>query len=184
MRRRTLLPLLVLAFAPLAARAEGPAFKADLPVLVTSAGQSLAGFTVKTVMTRNGIANDYKPLASAAEIANYRTLVIAFGASVKGFGAAGITSDSEMARTRAIIQAARAAKIALIGVHIGGAEARGGLSQAFVDYVAPSVDYLVVWDDGNADGFFTTLAREKSLPLTVVRQPLEVGQVLKPVFGK
>ncbi len=135
-------------------------------------------------MTRNGLANDYKPLAGADEIRNFKTLVIAFGASVKGFGAAGITAESEMARTRAILQAAREAKVKLIGVHIGGAEGRGGLSQQFVEYVTPNVDYLVVWDDGNADGFFTKTAQAKNVPLTLVKQPLEIGQVLKPVFGK
>ena len=176
---------LSLVFAPLSVRAQNtPAapFKAPLPVMVTSSGQSLDGFTAKTLLTRAGVANEYKALAKVPDLDKVKTLVIAFGASVKGFGTAGVTADSELVRTRELLAAAREKKIRVIGMHIGGAERRTGLSKEIVELVAPASEWLIVWDDGNADGYFTKLAAEKKIPLTVIKQPMESGKVLATAF--
>lgn len=175
--------VLLAAFALVPARAQAP-IKAELPVLVTSSGQALDAFTVKTFLGRAGVENQYKALASTDDLKDVKTLVIAFGASVKGFGAASVSAETEIARTKAILNLARERKITLIGVHIGGAERRDGLSRQFVELVAPAVDYLVVWQDGNADGYFTKLAFEKKIPITVIPQPIEIGKTLAQVFGK
>ena len=157
---------------------------AELPVLITSSGQSLDAFTVKTLLGRTGVTHEYKALAKASDLGGAKTLVIAFGASVKGFGSAGVTADTEIARTRELLAAAAEKKIKVVGVHIGGAERRSGLSKQFVDLVAPAAAWLIVWEDGNGDGFFTKLAEEKKIPLTVVKQPMETGKVLAGAFGK
>jgi len=176
--------ILLLALAvPAAAHAQAP-IKAELPVLVTSSGQALDAFTVKTFLGRAGVENQYKALAQPADLAGVKTLIIAFGASVKGFGAAAVTAETEMARTNALLKLARERKITLIGVHVGGAERREGLSKQFVELVAPAVDYLVVWQDGNADGYFTRVATEKKIPVSIIPQPIEVGKTLAQAFGK
>ena len=167
---------------PFTAAAQGVPFKLELPVLVTSSGQSLDAFTAKTLLTRAGVVNEYKGLAKVADLDKVRTLVIAFGASVKGFGAAGVTADSELVRTRELLAAAREKKIRVIGMHLGGAERRTGLSTAIVELVAPASEWLIVWEDGNADGYFTKLAAEKKIPLTVLKQPMESGKVLAAAF--
>lgn len=164
--------------------AQAPKVTAELPVLVTSAGQSLDAFTVKTLLTRAGVANDYKALAKSGDLGQAKSLVIAFGASVKGFGSAGVTADTEMARTKELLAAAAERKIKVIGVHVGGSERRTGLSKQFVELVAPASAWLVVWEDGNADGFFTKLAETKKIPLTLIKQPMETGKVLASAFGK
>jgi hypothetical protein len=181
---RFCLALAGVVMAALPAHAEDPAFKAELPVLVTSSGQALDGFTVKTLLTRAKVANDYKVQAVAADLADKKTLIVAIGASVKGFGAAGITADSEVARTKELLAEAKRKNIKTIGVHIGGAERREGLSKQFVELVTPAVDYLVVWEDGNADGYFNRVAEEKKIPLTIVKQPLEAGKVLSRALGQ
>jgi hypothetical protein len=157
---------------------------APLPVLVTSAGQALDGFTTKTLLTRANVPNDYKPLAEPGDLGDVKTLIIVMGASVKGFGQAGITAESEMTRTKALLAAAKEKKIHLIGVHIGGADRREGMSKQFVELVAPAVDHLVVWQDGNADGYFSKIADEKKIPLTLLQQPIQAGKILAPAFGK
>ena len=171
-----------LACASFGAAAQGAPFKAELPVLVTSSGQSLDAFTAKTLLTRAGVVNEYKGLAKVADLDKAKTLVIAFGASVKGFGAAGVTADSELIRTRELLAAAREKKIRVIGMHIGGAERRTGLSKEIVELVAPASEWLIVWEDGNADGYFTRLAAEKRIPITVLKQPMESGKVLASAF--
>lgn len=157
-------------------------FKAESPVLVTSAGQSLDGFTTKTLLTRAGIANDYKALATGADLEKVKTLIIAFGASVKGFGAAGITIDTEIARTTNLLAVARAKKIRIIGMHLGGAERRTGMSKEIVEIVAPACDWLIVWEDGNADGYFAKLSTEKKIPLNLLKQPMEAGRTIAMAF--
>lgn len=163
--------------------AEAP-FRAELPALVTSSGQALDAFTVKTLLGRAGVPHEYNPRAGAADVKAFKTMVIAIGVSVKGFGAAGITADTEMARTRALLETAKANKVRVVGVHIGGTQRREGPSEQFVQLVAPAADYLVVWEEGNADGYFTKVAAGKKIPLTLIKQPLEVGKALARAFGK
>jgi hypothetical protein len=180
---RVLSALLALGFSAPAIAQDAPV-KSELPVLVTSSGQALDAFTLKTLLTRAGVENTYEPLAKTERLAGMRTLVIVMGASVKGFGAAGVTADTEIARTRELLKTAKEQKIPTIGVHIGGAARRDNLSMQFVEVVAPAADYLVVWKDGNEDGYFTRVAGEKKVPLTTLNLPIEAGKTLAKSFGK
>ena len=150
----------------------------DSTVLVTSSGQALDAFTVKTLLTRGKIPNTYDPVATVDQLAGMKTLVIAFGASIKGFGAAGITAETELARTQALIDAAKSSGIKIIGVHIGGTERRQGLSEQFVQLVAASADALVVYQPGDEDGFFTKTAADRGIELTLIEQPMKVGEAV------
>jgi hypothetical protein len=155
----------------------------ELPVLVTSSGQSLDGFTVKTLLTRAKIANDYDARAPVPMLEGKKTLIIVAGASVKGFGAAGITAETELARTRALLDAAKSKSIVIVGVHIGGAERRGGASEQFVQAVAAAADRLVVAKEGDADGYFAKTAKERAISIAVLERPLEVGPALAQQFA-
>lgn len=154
------------------------ALQASPPVLVASSGQALDAFAVQTLLTRAGVEVQYDPVATAANLEGIGTLVLAMGASVKGFGAAGITAETELARTRELMDAAETAGIPVIGVHIGGEERRGGLSEQFINLVSSEADALVVWPAGNADGYFDGVAKERGIPLITVEQPMQVGTVL------
>jgi hypothetical protein len=155
----------------------------ELPVLVTSSGQALDAFTVKTLLGRAGVSVDYDTHASVEKLDGKKTLIIVAGASVKGFGAAGITAESELARTRALLDTAKAKNIAVVGVHIGGAERRGGASEQFVKAVGSAADRLVVTKEGDQDGYFSGLAKERGIPLTLIDRPIEVGPALTQQFA-
>ena len=118
------------------------------------------------------------------QLGDAKTVIIAVGASNKGFGQAGITAETELARTKAILEAAKAKGIAIICVHIGGAERRKGLSVQFIELVAPAADYLVVSKDGNADDYFGELSRRTGAPLTVIERSLEVGKTLASLIAQ
>jgi hypothetical protein len=159
--------------------------EAPPPVLVTSSGQALDAFAVQTMLTRAGVEVEYDAVATAEQLEGIGTLVIAMGASVKGFGAAGITAETELARTQELLDAAEEAGITVIGVHIGGEERRGGLSEQFIEVVSGEADALVVWPAGNADGFFDSVAEERDVPLITVEQPMQVGTALtEQVLGQ
>lgn len=154
------------------------------PVLVTSSGQALDGFTVKTLLGRAGVNAAYDAKISAAALGDAKTIIIAVGASNKGFGQAGITAETELARTKAILETAKAKGIGVICVHIGGAERRKGLSVQFVELVAPAADQLVVWQDGNADDYFSDLSKATGKPLTLIERSLDVGKTLASLIAQ
>lgn len=181
MNRRSLFALsqpIVLAFALALPAAAQDELQAPPPVLVTSSGQALDAFAVQTLLTRAGVEVQYDPVATAEQLEGIGTVVIAMGASVKGFGAAGITAETELARTQALLDAAEAAGITVIGVHMGGEERRGGLSEQFINLVSGEADALVVWPMGNADGYFDSVAKERGIPMFTVDQPMKVGAAL------
>lgn len=158
-------------------------FKASLPVLITSSGQSPDAFVVKVLFDRAKIANDYDELATASQIGGAKTLVLVLGGSAKGLGAAGIDEDEELARVKGLIDEAKKKKISVIGIHIGGESRRGPLSAKFIEASAPQCDYLVIKEDGNADGYFTKLGTTNKIPVTTVKDSNEIGGILKAVFG-
>lgn len=158
--------------------------KLQLPVLVTSAGQALDAFTVKTLLGRASVNASYDAKATAAALDNVKTVIIAVGASNKGFGQAGITAETETARTKAILDAAKSKGIPVVCVHIGGAERRKGLSVQFVELVCPAADYIVVSKDGNADNYFDGIAKEKGTSLTIIDQSLDVGKAIAALIAK
>lgn len=171
--------LFVLAL--LALTTMGSAFAQE--VLVTSSGQSLDAFTVRTMAKRTGIENEYDPLASVELLNGKKTLIIAVGASIKGFGAAGITADIELTRTQDLIAAAKAQGTQIIGVHIGGLERRGGQSEQFIQLVADNADALVVTEAGNEDGYFTTVSEARGIPLSIIKQPALIGTALAEIIN-
>jgi hypothetical protein len=166
---------------PAAAQAE---LKLQMPVLVTSSGQALDAFTVKTLLGRAGVNAAYDPKATATALEGVKSVIIAVGASNKGFGQAGITAETETERTKTILDAAKAKGIAVVCVHIGGAERRKGLSVQFVELVCPAANYLLVSKDGNADEYFTELSKKNNIPLTVIDQSLEAGKALAALMAQ
>jgi hypothetical protein len=128
--------------------------KAKLPLLTTSAGQSMDVTTVNIIMEEAGIPFDYcdvptvelleagvgladkesgegfhvevhTDLAKFPKGTAYKTVIFAVGASLKGMGASGLTVDSEENRLKSLIDACKKKKIFIIAVHVGGEATRG-----------------------------------------------------------
>ena len=166
--------------APCAAQT---AFKANQPALITSCGQSPDTFVVKVLCDRMKINVAYDPLINTEAVKDVRTLMVVIGGSAKGLGEAGIDDSQEIERVRAILTRAKDRKIPVVGIHIGGEARRGPLSAKFVELVSPRADYLIVAEDGNKDGYFTKLSKEKKIPLTTIKETLDLGDVLKRMFA-
>jgi len=188
--------LLVLGPAALAVRAEEA--KADLPVLITSCGQSNAPTTIKVVMQRLKMAFDIDPLATPEMLqakakagAPYKTLIITMGASLKGMGAAGIEIEDELNRAAALIAEARKQGVKIIGAHIEGLKRRAQGAAAgdttdeqTIDAVGPNSDLLLVYKEGNADGRFTSIAQAKKIPLIEFEKTVDLIPTLEKLFAK
>jgi hypothetical protein len=182
------LSLLALILGASPATAQNLSLKAPFapkPVLLTSVGQSADVEMVKVLLNRSKVAftldGAIKPASIAAVQA--KTLVLAIGGSSKGLGAAGISADAELERTKAVIAEARRLGMKIIGVHVGGEARRGELSDKFIHASVPFCDYVIVVSEGNQDGLFDKLCGSK-IPLDKVGKIAEVGVPLAAAFLK
>jgi hypothetical protein len=190
--------MLMMAVLPLALAAQAPEAKAELPVLITSCGQSNGPTTIKVVMGRLKMAYDIDPLASPETLqakakagTPYKSLIITMGASLKGMGAAGIEIEDELARTAALIAEARKEGIKIIGAHIEGLKRRAQGAAAgdttdeqSIDAVAPNSNILLVYKEGNADGRFTVISQAKKIPLIEFEKTVDLIPALEKLFAK
>lgn len=182
-----LVPLLFFgggAILPLAAYNLKTAF-APQPALLTSIGQSADVEMAKTIMARAKLNFTMDPTIKAQALAstNAKTLVIVIGGSSKGLGAAGISAETELERTKALLAEAKKRGMKIIGLHIGGEARRGELSDRFINEAVPSCDYFIVVEEGNKDGLFTKLCGNK-IPLDIVQKISQIGEPLAAAFLK
>ena len=115
----------------------------------------------------------------------YKCVLFAIGASLKGMGASGLTIEDEEKRLKEIIDYCKKNEIFIIGIHVGGVSKRGapgGDNERMIEAVAPFSDYLIVAQDSNKDGRFTTIAEENKIPLKEIEYALGLVDVLKQVF--
>jgi hypothetical protein len=115
----------------------------------------------------------------------YRTVVFALGASLKGMGASGLTVETEVKRVTEIIQYCKQNKIFIVAVHAGGQSKRGAPgsdNEKMIDAVAPFADYILVAKDGNKDGRFTTIGKDKKIPVSQVDYALGMVGLVKRLF--
>ena len=152
-------------------------------VLVTSIGQSADVSMLDALMKKVGAAYTFNATASADEVANYGTVILASGASSKGLGAAGISQEDELARAQAIVDTCKDKGIVVIMAHLGGSARRGALSDQFNDIALTCANYILVVEEGNNDGKFTTAAVDKGIPVTLVNSIADTLTPLTDIFG-
>ena len=141
----------------------------EAPILVTSFGQSADTSMMDAIMKRSGVKDyAFNALAKDTDIKNYKTVIIVCGASSKGLGAAGINETNP----------------AVIMCHLGGSMRRGVLSDKLTDMVLEVAKYMVVVEDANFDGKFTTVAQEKNIPLTYLYAIKDGMDVFSALFNK
>lgn len=161
---------------------EKGAFKA--PVFVTSFGQSTDAAMLDTLMKKIGVEYVYNATAKATDLQNYKTVVIAVGASTKGLGAAGISEAQETARATEIINFLKAnSDVKVICCHIGGSARRGTLSDAYADMVMDLSSLIVLKEDANFDYKFTKYAEEHNVPISLVYATKDTMTVFTEVFN-
>jgi hypothetical protein len=181
---------------PLAAQATGPT--AQLPVLLTSCGQSPGPERVKFFLNRLQIQHEFLAQATAEDLVAaqrggkpYKTLIVVTGASLKGMGAAGVSMPQELTRTAALIAEARKQGITIVGSHVEGMARRAqgaapgdNSDEQSIDAVMPNSAFMIIRKDGDEDGRFTRLSQGGKVPLLLFEKNMELGDLLGRVFGK
>jgi len=171
---------------------------ANEPILLTSCGQSPGPVRLKIFMQRLELAFDYNLMATANDLIAkkkegkpYKSLIIVTGASLKGMGAAGVSIDDELARTKALIEEAKKQGITVIGSHIEGmarrsqgASAGDNSDEQSIDAVCPNSTFMIIKKEGDEDGRFTAISKGKNIPLILFEMNNEMSDVLKKVYSK
>lgn len=155
------------------------------PALITSVGQSSDAAIVKVMLnTKLKLGFEYKPVAQAADVAAFKTVILVVGASAKGLGAAGIDLDQETARAKALLKTAKAKGIRVLVLHTGGENRRGKSSNDLIELVMPEADAAVVVASGNKDKLFNKLAEKRGIPVLEVEKITEAGEAVKGLFAQ
>jgi hypothetical protein len=113
------------------------------------------------------------------------------GASLKGMGAAGVSINDELSRIKALIAEAKRQNIKIIGAHIEGMARRAqgaapgdNSDEISIDAVCPFASLLIIKKDGDEDGRFTTISKDKNIPMIPFEKNLDLETVIKDLFGK
>jgi len=157
--------------------------KPSPPVLVTSLGQSLDAFQVQLAVRRAGIKFKYDARAEVDQLDDVKTLFLAVGASLKGFGDAGITIKDELARAGRLLDAAKSRGIPIVVLHMGGEERRDALSNQLIELTAPRAQRLIIREDSDPDGLFAKIAKDNKIPLAVIDNVTSLKQPLQELFA-
>ena len=172
--------------------------KAELPVLVTSCGQSPGPMKFKVFMKRLKLDFVYNLGATAEDLIAkkkegepFKTLIIVTGASLKGMGAAGVSVKDEIKRIKKLIAEAKKQGIKIIGAHVEGMARRAqGASpgdnsdELSIDAVCPEASLLIIRKDGDEDKKFTILSNAYKIPMLMFEKNMELGDVLNKLFNK
>ena len=172
--------------------------EAEQPILLTSCGQSPGPVRLKIFMDRLGLDFDYNLMATANDLIDrknegnpFKSIVIVTGASLKGMGAAGVSVEDELERTKELIAEANKQGIKIIGAHIEGmarrsqgAAAGDNSDELSIDAVCPNSFLMIIKKEGDSDGRFTTISNGKNIPMIVFEKNSEISDVLSQVFIK
>ena len=154
------------------------------PAILTSIGQSADVDIANTLCTKAGIEVTMNKNITGADLSDdCKTLILAVGGSSKGLGAAGIDADQELARTDALISAAKEKGIIVLALHTGGSARRGTLSDSFITPAFQGCDAAIVVSEGDSDGLMSGILSGNGTPAIYVDNTAGTLDALKTAFG-
>ena len=154
------------------------------PAILTSIGQSADVDIANTLCTKAGIEVTMNKNITGADLPDdCKTLILAVGGSSKGLGAAGIDADQELARTDALISAAKEKGIVVLALHTGGSARRGTLSDSFITPAFQGCDAAIVVSEGDSDGLMSGILSGNGTPAIYIDNTAGTLDALKTAFG-
>jgi hypothetical protein len=172
--------VLTAASAPVSAQSQDPRFEG--PLLITAAGQSPDAQLASILARRAGIEHTLSNMATVSDLAGVKSLGIVVGASLKGLGAAGLDTNKEKERVRALIAEANTRSIPVLFFHLGGEQRRGQLTDELITEYLPLAHWALIVKSGNQDGLMTRLSNDKKIPLHEVERTTDGAAPLRDAF--
>jgi hypothetical protein len=98
-------------------------------------------------------------------------------------GSAGVSINQELTRINTLINQANRMGMTIVGCHIEGEARRGGYDEDIINQIAPRMNYLIVRNDGNADGIFNRIAQQNNIPITFIDRTSALQQIFTEIFN-
>jgi hypothetical protein len=155
----------------------------ETPILLTCAGQSVDIKLAGVLLKRLKIDYVSNPEATTADLKGFKTLIVVPGYSSKGLGSAGISRDDELKRVADLLAGADKANVRVMALHLGGKARRGVQSDEFNAMAVEASDLAIIVAQGDEDGFFSKLCKEKGIPLEVVDVMASAMKPLEAAFA-
>ena len=118
---------------------------------------------------------------TAADVEDGGVVFVVVGTSGKGLGAAKTDLNGEKARANDFIAKEG---ITLVVFHVGGEGRRGAQSDPIIEIVCPKAAVLLVVNTGNADGLFTTIAKDNNIDLYLFSKTIKLDSAIKTLLNK
>ena len=174
--------LIVIIFSSLT-YAENTKYYPAQPVAITCPGQNPDGLMVKVVLEKENVDFFYHPFLEAENLKNYPTIFISVGHSCKGVGAAGIDFESELQRSKDLIEEARAKNKFIVLTHFGGKNRREERSDKLLKIAAPYADYMIISKSSNFDNYFSEIAIKYDIPLAEADNLSQIKPIISRLFN-
>jgi len=171
-----------LAFLPARDEGQAPVAVFEPPLLITSVGQSPDVQLAVVLAKRAGLEHSLVKMATEKDLEGAKSVALVLGASLKGLGAAGLDTAKEKARVRALLTEAARRKIPVLGLHLGGDQRRGELTDELVSEFLPAAKMAVIVKSANKDGLFTKVCGAGNIPLVEVEKTADAADVLRSAF--
>lgn len=159
-------------------------FKAEEPILITSAGQSADILMVKVLAKKANLNFIFDKTAAPEKVDEAKSIFLVCGGSTKGLGAAKIDKEQEFERVKALIERAQKKNVTLIVMHVGGKSRRGKLSDYFNQLAADNADHMIVVKAGDQDGFFSEIAKKRKVGIDLPEKIINITELLQAIYGK
>lgn len=155
---------------------------AELPVVITGAGQSMDMRVVEILLEKEEIPCKAEEHLTAEELKDCRTLLVVLGGSAKGLASAGISEEEELDRVRKLIAAAEEKKITVVALHIGGSSRRGEVSDRFIPDALKAADAAIILTEGDSDGMMRRIVEEEGIPAVYIEKQTDAAKPLNRLF--
>lgn len=151
-------------------------------VLITSAGQSTDAYIVRDIANQLMIHNIFMPQTQEISLEDIKTLVIVVGYSPTGMKSRGINLKEEEKRIVKLLRESKKNNLTVITVYLGGKCRRSPQTDRLLELIFPHTHYLIGLREANFDNFFTELAKNYNIPLTLVKDLNDIREPFASAF--
>lgn len=186
----SLVILLVLINTPFADRKETKVFTlpgqprpiAEMPVAITSAGQSTDTYIIRDITNQLMIRSYFMPQARDSELKDIKTMVFVVGYSSLGIKLQGLSYEEEKLRIKGLLEKAVECDMTVLTVLIGGEQAYDNKTEELLRLVGGHTDYFIGLKDSDYENTLAELAKDGDIPLTLANEVNDISGPFASAF--
>ncbi|MFC4557477.1 DUF6305 family protein [Virgibacillus kekensis] len=145
-----------------------PAPIAEEKILITSAGQAAEATILSSIAENLNLEADYRPIALATDLYDYKSVVIMLGYSANGQSNTIRSFQEERDRITSLLKEAGKTKLPIVVVDPTGIHRNDKQSWRLFENIAPFADYFIGLKNMNDTEKAIQLLNKHSVPVTLV----------------